>query len=242
MPPSLDVIIMAANVDAAAAALDGLLVAADPPSVPVAPAEAPPSATDHVGGPTERQEQAAAAALADHDVSGAATVARLLAEAAGRASPQPLLAQAPLPLPMPATPGADSGLPVDADAVAAADVEYVTRAAPGSPTAPAAPVSFAGAAPWVHRGVVVDASTQLGQHRRCVFCGIVAGKQPVRVVYEDARFLAFHDRAPCGLVHYQVSQVKIWRVCGVSVPVSLYLWERERERKREGSATDALQL
>ena len=57
---------------------------------------------------------------------------------------------------------------------------------------------------WVHRGAVEDATTQLSRHKSCVFCGIVAGKRPAKVVYEDARYVAFHDIHPAGTFHYLV--------------------------------------
>lgn len=36
---------------------------------------------------------------------------------------------------------------------------------------------------------------------RCVFCRIVAGKEPARIVYEDDRIMAFEDIAPQAPVH-----------------------------------------
>ena len=38
----------------------------------------------------------------------------------------------------------------------------------------------------------------------CIFCRIVAGKTPARIVYEDDRVVAFHDISPSAPVHILV--------------------------------------
>jgi len=57
---------------------------------------------------------------------------------------------------------------------------------------------------WTLWGRTEDATTQLSRNPTCVFCRIVAGKAPARFVYEDDVLVAFWDRTPFGVLHYQV--------------------------------------
>jgi len=57
---------------------------------------------------------------------------------------------------------------------------------------------------WTLWGKTEDATTQLSRNPTCVFCRIVAGKAPARFVYEDDILVAFWDRMPFGVLHYQV--------------------------------------
>ncbi len=38
----------------------------------------------------------------------------------------------------------------------------------------------------------------------CIFCEIIAGRLPARMVYEDEEFVAFHDKYPKAKVHVLV--------------------------------------
>jgi len=42
----------------------------------------------------------------------------------------------------------------------------------------------------------------------CVFCDIIAGEAPARIVYADERAIAFHDRAPRAPVHILVVPIE----------------------------------
>jgi len=43
---------------------------------------------------------------------------------------------------------------------------------------------------------------------RCIFCDIVAGAAPARIVYRDERVVAFHDVAPRAPVHLLIVPVE----------------------------------
>jgi histidine triad (HIT) family protein len=42
----------------------------------------------------------------------------------------------------------------------------------------------------------------------CIFCNIIAGQAPARIVYADERAIAFYDRAPRAPVHVLVVPIE----------------------------------
>ena len=104
----------------------------------------------------------------------------------------------------PLMPASAASLPTDAEALVAAPPLTLSLDVPTSSLPPRpAPGAAVAVLSWRHRGVTHDATTQLAAHRACVFCRIVANKLAARIVYEDDRFVAFHDISPCSQVHYQ---------------------------------------
>lgn len=81
---------------------------------------------------------------------------------------------------------------------------------------------------------------------KCIFCGIVNGTEPARVLYRDDRVVAFRDIRPCAVGHYQVVPVRHIGTCKDLTPADVPLLEhmlivgKRVLEEQHGSGVDAV--
>lgn len=48
----------------------------------------------------------------------------------------------------------------------------------------------------------------MGKDPECIFCRIIAGRAPAKIIYRDERAIGFYDRAPRAPVHVLIAPVE----------------------------------